>query len=89
MVIVKDVRTLQPWENVLVHVASITKYMVTYKPRKFISHGPGGWEVQGQVPADSMSGETPLPGSQMRLLPVSLCDGRSRKLLGFCSNQYI
>lgn len=30
-----------------------------------ISHSPGGWKSKTKVPADSVPGEDPLPGSQM------------------------
>lgn len=35
------------------------------KQQTFISHSPGGWEVQVKVVADVVSSEGPLPGLQV------------------------
>lgn len=41
-----------------------------YKQQTCISHGPGGWKSKMKVPTDLVSGEGPLPGSQMVILSL-------------------
>ena len=36
---------------------------VAYKQQTFLSQGAGGWKFKVKVPADSVSGESPLPSS--------------------------
>lgn len=52
--------------------ATVAEYrqLVAYKPQRFVSHSSRG-ESQTQVPAGSVFGEDPLPGSPRCLLTVS------------------
>ena len=45
---------------------------VACKQQTFISHGSGGWKSRTKASADSVSGEHPLPGSQMTSFPCIL-----------------
>lgn len=44
---------------------------MAYKQQTFIAHSPGGWEVQSQAEANSLSGNGPLPSSYMAIFSLS------------------
>ena len=55
---------------------------MTYEQQILTSDSCGGWKSKIKAPADSVTGESPLPDSWMALAHISSCAGQGKGALG-------